>query len=184
MTRKHKKHDVVDVGENRKEELETSLTSAIESLSFKKNQIKTAQRKNETCVNKLKEEKKSILSLVQDRYDSMIQEAENQKEESRSKMTPIEESLVVLNNLKQNLNREKTSPGEVKNYQETVNTITEQNDRAPLEVYYMEYTENRDKERLVQELCGEMSPVLTDSPSLRYLRRFMCKTSFNLRVPP
>ena len=91
MTRKHKKHDVVDVDENRKEELLTSLTSAIESLSFKKKQIKTVQKKSEKYVRKLKEEKKSILNLVRDKYDSMIQEAENQKEKSRSKMTSLEE---------------------------------------------------------------------------------------------
>ena len=46
---------------------------------------------------------------------------------------------------------------QVKNCQETVDTVTEHNDQAPLELRYMEYTENKDKERLVQELCGEIS---------------------------
>ena len=157
MTRKHKKHDVVDVDENRKEELLTRLTSAIESLSFKKNQIKIVQKKNEKSLSKLKEDKRTILNLVRDKYDSMIQEAENQKKESRSKMTSLQESLIVLNDLKQQLNRETISAKQVKNCQETVDSVVEHNDLAPLEVYYMEYTENRDKDRLVQELCGELS---------------------------
>ena len=39
MTRKHKKHDVVDVDENRKEELVASITSAIERMSCWEEQI-------------------------------------------------------------------------------------------------------------------------------------------------
>ena len=156
MTRKHKKHDVVDVDENRKEELLTRLTSAIEGLSLKNNQIKAIQKKSEKCVRKLKEEKKSILNMVRDKYDSMIQEAENQKEKSRSKMTSLEENLVLLDNIKQYLSRETHSWKQVKNCQETVDSVTEHNDRAPSELYYMEYTENKDKEQLLEELCGEM----------------------------
>ena len=45
----------------------------------------------------------------------------------------------------------------MKKCQETVKTVTEHNDQAPLVLRYMEYTENKDKDRLVEKLCGEMS---------------------------
>ena len=157
MTKNHKKHDVVDVDENRNEELLTSLTSAIESLSFEKDQITTVLKKNEKCVRKLKQEKKSILKLVRDKYDSVIQEAENQMEKHKSKMTSLEENLVLLNNIMQYTSRETPSLRQAKNCQETMDSVAEHNDQAPLELCYMEYTENRDKEGLVQGLCGELS---------------------------
>ena len=148
--------DVDKEAEEQKEELLDNLVSAIDSLSYMKDQIETVQKKNEKCVSKLKKEKRSILNLVRDKYDSMIQEAENQKEESRNKMTSLEENLVLLNNIKQYISRETLSLREVKNCQETVNTVTEHNDQAPLELCYMEYTANKDREQLVDELCGEL----------------------------
>ena len=157
MTRHHLGHKVVDVSENRTEKLLDNLASSIQSLSFKKYQITTVQEKNEQCLKKLKEEKRTILNLVRDKYDSMIQEAENQKEKSRSKITSLEENLDLLNNIKQYISSETLSPTEIKNCQETVDSVTEHNDKAPLELWYMEYTENKEKQRLVQELCGELS---------------------------
>ena len=38
-----------------------------------------------------------------------------------------------------------------------MDSVIEHNDQEPLELRYMEYTEYKDKERLVQELCGEIS---------------------------
>ena len=108
-------------------------------------------------MEKLKEEKRTILNLVSDKYDSLIQEAENQTEESRSKMTSLEENLILLDNIKQYVGREPLLSREVKNYQEAVNSVTEHNDHAPLQLHYVEYTGNKDKERLVEELCGEFS---------------------------
>ena len=154
MTRKHKKHDAADVDENRKQEFLTSLTSAIENLSFKKDQITTVLKKNEKSVSKLKEEKKSIFKLVQDKYDSMIQEAENQMEKHKSKVRSLEENLVLLNNVMQYTSRKTPTPTQAKNCQEIVDSVTEHNDQVPLELYYMEYMKNKDRERLAQELCG------------------------------
>ena len=156
MTRKHKKHDVVDVDENRKEELVTTLTSAIESVSITKDEITTVQKKNERCLKMLKEEKRTILNLVRDKYDSLIRQAENQTEEAENKMASVEENLNLLENIKQYVSRETLSSREVKNYQEAVNSVTEHNHQAPLELYYMEYSGNKDKEQQVEELCGEL----------------------------
>ena len=156
MTRKHKKHDVVDVDENRMEELLNNLTSSIEILSFKKEEITTVQKSNERCLKTLKEEKRRILNLVRDKYDSLIQEAENQTIESRSKMVSVAENLILLDNIKQYTSRETLLPKEVKNYQEAVNSVKEHNIHAPLELYYLEYTASKDNERLVEELCGEL----------------------------
>ena len=68
MTRKHKKHDVVDVDENRKEELLENLTSAIETLSCWEEQIDavqiTVETKNEESLRKLREDKKRTLIMV------------------------------------------------------------------------------------------------------------------------
>ena len=86
----------------------------------------------------------------------MITQATNQTEEHKSKMASLEENLVLLNNIKQYISTKTLSPREVKNCQETVDSVTERNDRAPLELRYMEYTENKDKERLVEDLCREL----------------------------
>ena len=84
-------HRVVDVEENRKEELVTSLTSAIASVSFKKEKISTNQipvdRKNDECLEKLRGERNKTLDMVRDKYNSMIRQVTNQKEESRREMT-------------------------------------------------------------------------------------------------
>ena len=101
MTKHHLGHKVVDVDENRKEKLLDDLTCAIQSLSFKKEQIIVVQKKNAKCVSKLKEEKRSILNLVKDKYDSIIREAINETEEHKIEMTSLEENLVLLNNIKQ-----------------------------------------------------------------------------------
>ena len=153
MTRKHKKHDVVDVDENRKEELVTNLTSAIEHLSFNKDEITKVQVKNERCLKTLKEEQRSVLKLMTAKYDSLIRQAANHTEDSRSKMASVEEKLILLNNIKQKTNRGTPSQREVKNYQEAVNGVS---DQAPLELHYLEFTENKDRERLMEELCGEL----------------------------
>ena len=156
LTIHHLKHEVIDADERGKEELLDNLAFAIKSLSFKKEQIATVQKKNEKYVRKLTEEKKSILNLVRDKFDSLITQATNQTEEHKSKMASSEENLVLLNNIKQYISGKTLLPREVKNCQETVKTVTEHNDQAPLELCYMEHTENKDKERLVEELCGEM----------------------------
>ena len=59
------------------------------------------QKKNEKCVLKLKEEKRSIINLVRDKYDSLITQATNQTEEYKSDMTSLQENLVLPNNIKQ-----------------------------------------------------------------------------------
>ena len=155
LEKHHLKHPVVDAGEYQKKELLDNLTSAVESLSFKEDQITTVQKKNERCVEKLKKEKNSILSLVRNKYDSLIRQAANQTEESRNEMTSLEENLVLLNNIKQYAGRETPSLREIQNYQETVSSVTE-NNPTPFELHFMEYTENKDIERLVEELCGEL----------------------------
>ena len=152
MTKHHLGHKVVDVSENRKEKLLDKLVATIESLSDKKAQIETIQKKTEKCVSELKEEKRSILNLVQDKYDTMIRKATNQMEEHKREMTSLEENLVLLNNIKQYIRSKTLSPKEVKNCQETVNGIKEHNEHALLGLCYMEYTEGKDKERLVQEV--------------------------------
>ena len=156
LTTHHLKHEVIDADERLKEELLDNLASAIQNLSFKKEQIAMVQKKSEKYVRKLTEEKKSILSLVRDKFDSLVTQATNQTEEHQSKMTSLEENIVLLNNIEQYISGKTLLPREVKNCKETVDSVTEHNDQAPLELCYMEYTENKDKERLVEELFGEM----------------------------
>ena len=157
LDKHHLKHEVVDAGENQKKELLDNLTSAVESLSVKQDKITTVLKKNERCLETLKEEKRTVLNLMRDKYDSLIQEADNLTEESRSKMTSLEENLILLNNIKQYINKETVSPREVKNYYEAVNRVTDHKDHVPFELYYVEYTKSKDKEKLVKELCGELS---------------------------
>ena len=165
MTRKHKKHDVVDVEENRKEELLTSLTSAIESVSFKKEKIASTQipvdRKNDDCLETLRDEKNKTLDMVRDKYDSMIRQATNQKGESRCEITSLEENLTLLNNIKIHIDAETLTPRDVKSYQETLDSIKQHTEQIPSEPrvnVYMEYSYRTDKEWLVGELCGKLQP--------------------------
>ena len=133
MTKRHLGHKVVDKDVDRKEELLTSLTSAIESLSSRKRLIETIQaevgRRNERCLNDLSKEKQSTLKMVKDRYDSLLAVAANQKDKSsariKSEMTSLEESLSLLNNIKQYLDKETLSPTDVRDCEETIEKITE-----------------------------------------------------------
>ena len=157
MTKHHLGHKVVDVSGNWKEKLLDNLASAIDSLSDKKEQIEIIQKENKKCLSKLTEEKRRILSLVQEKFDTMIRQATNQMEEHKREMTSLQDNLVLLNNIKQYIRSKTLSTREVKNCQETVDSITEHNDHSPLELCHMGYTEKKDKERFVEELCGELA---------------------------
>ena len=168
LTRRHRKHDIVDAHENRKDELQDNLTSAIETLSFKKDQMKTAQstaeRKTDNCLQKLTEEKRSTLNIVRNRFNSLIADVLKQKAEysfpSGNEMTSLEDNLILLSNIQQYVNDEMLSPRDVKNCQDTVSSITQHTDYTLLgqRTYgFMEYTENKDKEKVVEELCGQLT---------------------------
>ena len=157
--KQHLGHKVVDVEENRKEELVTNLTATIESISLTKEKIAKTQipvdRKNEECLDKLKQEKEETLNLVRDKYDSMIREVEKQKEKSRSEIIPLNENLALLNNIKLHLDEQGITPTDIKNYQETLDQIPSE---ASSPVEYMEYKYYTDKQWLVSELCGKLLP--------------------------
>ena len=168
MTRKHKKHDVVDVDENRKEELLENLTSAIETLSCWEEQIDavqiTVETKNEESLRKLREDKKRTLIMVGKMYDSLIDAVATQAEEFSSrngnKMTSLKENLLLLNHMKLHMEPETVSQRDVENYQETRDNITEQTHRTLFgagSYEYLEYAENNEKERFVKLLCGELT---------------------------
>ena len=188
MTRKHKKHDVVDVDENRKEELLENLNSAIDSFSLKKEKLANTQipmdRKKDECLEKLKEEKEKTLNLVRDRYDSMIEEATNQKEETRRKMmTSLDENMACLTNIKRQVKEETLRPRDVKSYQETLDSIKQHTELIPSEPrvdMFMEYTYLTDKERLVGELCGKLQPRNHRSQIDQVLPKFQRKFKLNL----
>ena len=167
MTKRHLGHKVVDKDVDRKEELLSSLTSAIESMSSRKRLIETIQaevgRRNERCLNNLSKEKQSTLKMMKDRYDSLLAVAANQKDKSsariKSEMTSLEESLSLLNNIKQYLDEETLSPRDVRDCEETIKKITEHIDHiltTPPSKEYVVYIENKRKDRLVEELCGEL----------------------------
>ena len=157
----------MDVNENRKAELVTCLSSAIESVSFKKEKIASTQipvdRKNDECLETLRDEKNKTLDMVRDKYDSMIRQATNQKEEARREMTSLEENLTLLNNVKVHVDEETLTPRDVKNYQETLDSIKQHTEQIPSEPrvnVYMEltYTPFRNKEWLLGQLCGKLQP--------------------------
>ena len=167
MTKRHLGHKVVDIDVDRKEDLLTSLTSAIGSLSSRKRLIETIQaeegRKNEGCLNNLSQEKQSTLKMVKDRYDSLIAVVANEKDKSgariKSEMTSLEESLSLLNNIKQYLDEETLSQRDVRDCEETIESKTERIDHiltTPPSKEYIEYIENNGKDKLVEELCGEL----------------------------
>ena len=167
MTRKHKKHEVVDVDENRKEELLTSLTSAIENLSSWEEQVDavqiTVETKNDGCLRKLRGDKKSTLIMVGKMYDSLIDAAATQEEfnsRNGNKMTSLKENVLLLNHMKLHMEPEAVSQKDVENYQETLDSITQHTHRTLFgagSYEYLEYTENKEKERLVKLLRGELT---------------------------
>ena len=164
MTRKHKKHDVVD--EETKEQkgvLLTDLTSTIDTLSSRKNHITPVQinvdGKNDECLGRLRADKEKTLSMVRDKYDSLIAVATNQKKESRSEMTLLDENLALLNNIKLHVDKEALTLGDVKNCQETASSIIQHTNYTlfePCNYLHLEYKDCKGKERLVEQLCGEL----------------------------
>ena len=159
LDKRHLKHEVVDADEYWKHELLDKLISAIQSLSFQKEQIEAVQKKNRKCLKKIKEEKKRTLNLVRDKYDLLLGEASTQIEDSKGQMMSLEENLVLLNNIKQYVRSKTLSLKEVKNCRETVDNVSEHHDHTEPKLYYLEYTVNKDQEQLVEELFGKLSRV-------------------------
>ena len=129
----------MNADENRKEQLLTSLTSAMASLSSRKNQIqitkKIVERKNDECVEKLSNEEGIIVQMVRDKFTSLIKETKKQKAESGSRagsqMTSLEEKIALLYNIKLNINKENLSQRDAIDYQETVDGIIKYTKLAP-----------------------------------------------------
>ena len=166
MTRNHKKHDVVDVDEEtgeQKGELLTELTTSIDCLSSRKNHITPAQKtvdgKNEECLGRLRADKEKTLGMMRDKYDSLIAVATNQKKESRSEMTSLEKNLDLLASFKIHVDKEALTLGDVKNCKETVSSIIQHTNHTlfePSNYLHLEYKGCKRKEKLVEELCGQL----------------------------
>ena len=131
----------------------------------KREKISTIQipvdRKNDECLEKLRDEKEKTVNLVRDRFDSMIREVTNQKEESRREMTSLDENLTLLNNVEVHLDEETLTAKDVKCYQETLDSIKQHTEQIPSEPrvdVYMEYSHFTDKEWLIGQLCGKLQP--------------------------
>ena len=164
--KEHNKHDVVDVDEeigDQKGKLLTELTSTIDTLSSRKNHILPAQitvdGKNQECLGRLRDEKEKTLSMVKDKYDLLIAVATNQKKESRSEMTSLEKNLDLLASIKMHVDKEALTLGDVKNCKETVSSIIQHTNHTlfePCNYLHLEYKDCKGKERLVEELCGQL----------------------------
>ena len=80
----------------------------------------TVETKNNECLRKLREDKKSTLILVGKMYDSLIDAATTQQEEFNSsngnKMTSLKENLLLLNHMKLHMEPETVSQKDVENY--------------------------------------------------------------------
>ena len=165
--KEHKKHELVDVDEEKeeqKEELLTDLTTTIDTPSSRKNLITPAQitvdGKNNECLGRLRDDKEKTLSMVRDKFDSLIAVATNQKKESRSEMTSLDENLALLNNIKLHVDKEALTLGDVKNCQETVSSIIQHTNHTlfePCNYLHLEYKDCKGKERLVEQLCGVLT---------------------------
>ena len=164
--KEHKKHELVDVDEEKeeqKEELLTDLTTTIDTLSSRKNLITPAQitvdGKNNECLGRLRDDKEKTLSMMRDKFDSLIAVATNQKKESRSEMTLLDENLALLNNIKLHVDKEALTLEDVKNCQETASSIIQHTNHTlfePRNYLHLEYKDCKGKERLVEQLCGEL----------------------------
>ena len=122
LTRNHKKHEVVDIEQEKSVELQRTIEKVKKNLKARIGKVVTAkqviEQKIEIAVVKLMNQKQEII----EKFDDMIQQI---KDESRDVYTTFDEdvstmreNLVLLQSLEENVNRD-----DAETYEEIINKL-------------------------------------------------------------
>ena len=109
LTTEHVGHKVVDVKEGEKELLYSKVESLRRNIQRKKYQIANAkaevEKNNDACVAKLKDAKEELIKQINERYDELIRNIQDQKEEHEDdddidvEVSSLDENLVLLDSI-------------------------------------------------------------------------------------
>ena len=109
LTTEHVGHKVVDVKEGEKELLYSKVESLRKNIQRKKCQIATAkaevEKNNDACVEKLKDAKDELIKQINERYDELRRNIQDQKEEHDNdddidvEVSSLDENLVLLDSI-------------------------------------------------------------------------------------
>ena len=109
LTTEHVGHKVVDVKEGEKELLYSKVESLRRNIQRKKYQIANAkaevEKNNDACVAKLKDAKEELIKQINERYDELIRNIQDQKEEHDDdddidvEVSSLDENLVLLDSI-------------------------------------------------------------------------------------
>ena len=107
LTTEHVGHKVVDVKEGEKELLYSKVESLRKNIQRKKYQIANAkaevEKNNDACIEKLKDAKEELIKQINERYDELIRNIQDQKEEHDDdidvEVSSLDENLMLLDSI-------------------------------------------------------------------------------------
>ena len=175
LTKKHRKHDIVDAEEEQKEVLAKSLGEIISDLQMKKLKFAAAkaelEKHNENCMTNIKAERQKSIKKINEFFDKLMKNASGINEKANitlnNEMEVIERSLVLLTGIKQKTDQGTIAPEDVTTYLKDVTEVSQnlaQKFSATRKYKYPEYKEGR---KLVQrDIQVDLTAEQTDSAPL------------------
>ena len=132
LRKQHKEHDVIDIEEQEKGVLMKELKKILSNLGAKLNILSVAKRDIQEKANAAVEQMKKKKEEIDKVFDKMMKEAERQNKldetQINNEISAINSNMELLSCLEQNMEtEEEVSYEEIKNNQETVRGIIENN---------------------------------------------------------
>ena len=167
LTTEHVGHKVMDVKEGEKELLYSKVESLRRNIQRIKYQIANAkaevEKNNDACVEKLKDAKEELIKQINERYDELIRNIQDQKEEHDDdidvEFSSLDENLILLDSITDNTDSKTLTLDDITIRLETFTDIEAQanvllsKERSFKYVGYEETVLNAED---IEKLCGEL----------------------------
>ena len=162
LTKQHRKHDIVDIGEGQKEMLMTSVNEVISNLQIKKLKLSVAQsdleKNNDNCITQIKNTRYRMKSKIDEVCEKLIKEALKQNKKVNEDITQeiegIDDNLVLLSSIVQNTDNETVTPEDMRNHIEVVTDDSQKNFSGIKTYRYPIYGEDEIGGPQLEKMCG------------------------------
>ena len=159
LTRHHRGHDVVEIEEVEKEALLERITAVTSHLQERKeNILETSveiQNRNRECKNKIIIRKDQLIQVINERCDQLLA-GMSEHIDGSDELLNIWDYSVLLDNIKENMNKETITRKEINDNKETINSIEKSIQDYSLSLPdsgFYEFEENENISLTVEKLC-------------------------------
>ena len=161
LTRHHRGHDVVETEEIEKEALLEKIEVVIKDLQERKRNTSEADNKNRECVEKIIARKEQLIQIINERCDQLLTQVREQIQpnEASAKEMIFDELLDLLNNIRDNVDKEVITHDEIEADMDTVTSIEESvQDHSPEKPVcnFFEFQINESVPADIERLCGHL----------------------------